>query len=149
MQPRSFRYTIVTMGNKNAITKRQRTKTGLRLNEMPKVPEVARIAGVDPETVRYWLRNGRLKGWQDPANRWHVDADDLERFLKLREEERNITATVANLAKASKTDPETIRTWLRNKKISGIKRGKKWVITDDRVDFTEDPDTHEVSVYLK
>jgi len=44
------------------------------------VAEVARLYGVHPESVKRWLRSGKLKGTKTPGGRsWIIYADDLFR----------------------------------------------------------------------
>ena len=48
------------------------------------VQEAADRLKVTPETVRVWLRDGRLKGTQ-PMNRrvgWRISASEIERVLR-------------------------------------------------------------------
>ncbi|WP_165857721.1 MerR family transcriptional regulator [Marinobacter sp. JSM 1782161] len=46
-----------------------------------KVSEVARAAGVNPDTVRYYTREGLLQPARNPDNGYHVySSDDLQRL---------------------------------------------------------------------
>jgi len=45
------------------------------------VNEVAELLKVQEETIRNWLRSGKLKGVK-LGNRWRVTTNDLEKFLK-------------------------------------------------------------------
>lgn len=50
------------------------------------VREVADRLNVHPETVKRWLRSGRLKGTKLPAGRWgrgewRIAEEDLQAFL--------------------------------------------------------------------
>lgn len=50
------------------------------------VPEVADYLRVDPETVRRWLREGRIKGVHlSRAAGWRVRRSDLDAFVASRE----------------------------------------------------------------
>ena len=42
--------------------------------------EVAQKLGVHKETVRRWLNEGKLKGYQF-GKQWRVRPDDLEKFI--------------------------------------------------------------------
>ncbi|NJO12748.1 MAG: helix-turn-helix domain-containing protein [Gammaproteobacteria bacterium] len=44
------------------------------------VEEIASAQGVSDETVRRWLRDGRLKGSRPSGGAWRVRRNDLERF---------------------------------------------------------------------
>jgi excisionase family DNA binding protein len=49
-----------------------------------KLDEVAKALRVNPETVRVWLRSGRLKGYRLGGKRagWRIPAAELERFRR-------------------------------------------------------------------
>jgi excisionase family DNA binding protein len=51
------------------------------------VPEVARLIGAQPETVRRWLRAGDLRGFQPGGKRlgYRVRESEIQRFLAERE----------------------------------------------------------------
>ena len=51
------------------------------------VPEVARLLGAQPETVRRWLRAGLLRGFQPGGKRlgYRVRESELRRFIAERE----------------------------------------------------------------
>jgi excisionase family DNA binding protein len=48
------------------------------------VPEAARLAGKDPETIRRWIRSGRLPA-RKIGTQHVVEEDDLEAILDLDE----------------------------------------------------------------
>jgi len=48
---------------------------------MMTVPEAARRAGRDPETIRRWIRSGRLRA-RKIGTQHVVEEDDLEAFLE-------------------------------------------------------------------
>jgi excisionase family DNA binding protein len=51
------------------------------------VSKVARILGAQPETIRRWLRDGRLRGFSPGGKRlgYRVRESELRRFLAERE----------------------------------------------------------------
>ena len=53
-------------------------------DELLTVPEVARRLRLNPETVRRWLRQGKIKGSLMGGDRggWRVAASEVERFLQ-------------------------------------------------------------------
>lgn len=43
--------------------------------------EVANKLGRHPETIRQWLREGKISGWQVvPRGSWMISADEVERL---------------------------------------------------------------------
>jgi excisionase family DNA binding protein len=55
--------------------------------ELLKVAQAADKLQVDPETVRRWLRDGRIRGINLGTGKggWRIRSNELERFLKERE----------------------------------------------------------------
>jgi len=53
------------------------------------VPEVAKRLRVSEETVRRWLRDGRLSGRRLPSTRagWRIPASELHRFVATEDPE--------------------------------------------------------------
>jgi excisionase family DNA binding protein len=51
------------------------------------VPDVARILGAQPETVRRWLRAGALRGFRPGGKRlgYRIRESEIRRFLAERE----------------------------------------------------------------
>ena len=56
---------------------------GVQPDPLLTVQEVARRLAVNPETVRRWLRAGRLKGFSLGSDKagWRIDAGDLDLFV--------------------------------------------------------------------
>ncbi|MBX6754529.1 MAG: helix-turn-helix domain-containing protein [Thermorudis peleae] len=53
------------------------------------VREVADQLRVSPETVRRWLRDGKLRGlWISDRGGWRIPASELARFIQERSERR-------------------------------------------------------------
>lgn len=54
---------------------------------MLKVSQVAEQLQVHPDTIKRWLRDGRLKGFRPGGNRagWRVRESELARFVQERE----------------------------------------------------------------
>jgi excisionase family DNA binding protein len=52
-------------------------------DELLTVPEVAKALRVTPETVRRWLRSGKLRGVgpYSRAGGWRIRRSEVERFL--------------------------------------------------------------------
>lgn len=47
--------------------------------------EAAEKLGVMPETIREWLRSGKIKG-RKAGRLWRIPEADLERFLEVKDE---------------------------------------------------------------
>lgn len=55
------------------------------MNEKLLTPEeIAKTLSISPETVRTWLRTGRLKGLKAGPRMWRVRESDLAEFLKVK-----------------------------------------------------------------
>ena len=68
------------------MAKRERLKE--TMNGILTVRQVAERLQVNPETIYRWLRKGKLVGYR--ANKlWRIAEDELELFLKQRQEPSN------------------------------------------------------------
>jgi excisionase family DNA binding protein len=56
-------------------------------DELLTVGQVAKRIGAHPETVRLWLKAGRIKGFKPGGYKlgWRIRATELDRFLAERE----------------------------------------------------------------
>ena len=56
-------------------------------DELLTVPEVARRLRVTEQSIRNWLREGRLRGYRPGGTKagWRIRTTELERFLAERE----------------------------------------------------------------
>ena len=55
----------------------------MEIREFLTVREVADKVRVWPETVRYWLQSGKLKGLKLPGGDWRIKPNDLEDMLQI------------------------------------------------------------------
>jgi excisionase family DNA binding protein len=49
------------------------------------IKDVANRLQVDDETVRRWLRDGRLKGCKLSEQMWRIEEVDLQEFIRTRQ----------------------------------------------------------------
>ncbi len=42
--------------------------------------QVAKIFDVEQKTVRRWIKNSKLAGFQTPGGHWRIPASEVERF---------------------------------------------------------------------
>jgi excisionase family DNA binding protein len=123
------------------------------------VPDAARIAEVDPETVRRWIRAGRLVARKVGSQYLIAEADLAESINGLAPSapvafghrtgesatpygvgeavpgERQLT--VSEAARRARRNPETVRRWVREGKLPATRAGTQVVI-----------DEHDLAVLL-
>lgn len=73
------------------------------------VEELAAVARVSPATVRYWLRNGRLRGVK-LGNQWRIRHEDAEAFI-IGEPDSREEAREARLRRLAKRQGLILEKW--------------------------------------
>ena len=114
------------------------------------VPEAARRAGLDPETIRRWIRAGRLASAKvgsqyliddadlSDAIAGHVAAGSAARWHWAGEttapygvgEGAKSRLTVSQAARRARRNPETVRRWVREGKLPATRAGTQIVIDE-------------------
>lgn len=116
------------------------------------VPEAARRAALDPETIRRWIRAGRLPA-RKVGTQYLIDDTELAQAIggplpsasaapdhRTGEtstpygvgdgEARERQLTVSEAATRARRHPETIRRWVREGKLPATRAGTQFVIDD-------------------
>ena len=63
-------------------TRSAERSTPTRLPEYLKPSEAAELLRVNPRTVKRWLQEGRLAGFQTPGGHWRVAAESVQKLQK-------------------------------------------------------------------
>lgn len=130
------------------------------------VPDAARRAQRDPETIRRWIRSGNLKA-RKVGTQYLIDEDDLDAAVRgvflpfppssaaradelhearapyiaqdLPQEDRVVT--VPEAARRARRNPETVRRWIREGKLHATKVGTQFVLDEqDLAAFLGEPE---------
>ena len=60
------------------------------------IGKAAEQLGVHPDTVRTYLKAGKLDGWRLPSGRWRIDAADVDRLRRRTRVESDQVASLAS-----------------------------------------------------
>lgn len=80
--------------------------------------EFAKACGVSRNTIRVWIRRGKLRWVLKIGNDWWIDVSNMKPERKKREQKPNSKPTkslyfVEEIAEMLEVNPETVRRWLR------------------------------------
>lgn len=116
------------------------------------VPEAARRAELDPETIRRWIHAGRLAARKVGAQ-YMIEDEDLAAAIRGESPRTSATPgrrvgetttpygvgeavegerrlTVPEVARRARRNPETVRRWLREGKLPATRVGTQWLIDE-------------------
>jgi excisionase family DNA binding protein len=50
--------------------------------ELLRVTDAARLLGVEPKTLKQWVRDGKVRGGRTPGGHWRIPAAEVERLRR-------------------------------------------------------------------
>lgn len=130
------------------------------------VPEAARRVQRDPETIRRWIRSGKLAA-RKVGTQYMIDGDDLDAYVRgvfsssppsgagraqaLHESgapyiagdvpQEDKVLTVPEAARRARRNPETVRRWIREGKLPATRVGTQLVLDErDLAAFLGEPE---------
>jgi excisionase family DNA binding protein len=82
--------------------------------------------GVHAQTVRNWVRRGRIRAWKTPGGHWRIPEDQAA--------PTDGSLSAGEVAKIMDVHPFTVRRWCQAGKIACTRYGRSWRVPREELE---------------